>query len=439
MSMYLEFSKRVEGLSTSSVGVAGSLPGLSALAEGLLLDKDKVSVGKDFGTLTQKLGDGSYTEANWMQSEEWKRIKAAVEAGRVYRQSRDAQLTKVDKKASDTATLAGNLSGRLTTAEGSLNTLTDKANKTATLADSLKTDVSSLNTEVTSLKTNSVKVTDFDKFKTEDFQQLTNRVNAKASELSTLTTLVKNEQSTWTEASLPSPLAGESASAIKARTMPWGKGGDPSVHIGDTYIVTGTGSDRGKMYRFVRNSSSQYYWEKVADNDGTLALTEIVKETNARKESVTNLQTSLTGELSSIRKDLRQEKTDRDSAIASAIRDSESKVTGSIDSKIDGRVTKLYTVNTFQEGPLISGRISSPARDSSGGAVIRHTAVVRNLAGTAVTESKKSGLQWKVNKGRTSVPLERVVTGAQCDISESDLVKEAGAPAYYDIELYRNF
>lgn len=432
MSMYLEFRKRVEGLSTSSVGVAGSLPGLSALAEGLLLDKDKVSVDKDFGTLTQKLGDGSYTEANWMQSEEWKRIKAAVEAGRVYRQSRDAQLTKVDKKASDTATLAGSLSGRLTTAEGSLTTLTDKANKTATLADSLKT-------EVTDLKTNSVKVTDFDKFKTEDFKQLTNRVNAKASELSTLTTLVKNEQSTWTDTGVPSPLSGESESAIKARAMPWGKGGDPSVHIGDTYIVTGTGSDRGKMYRFVRNSSSQYYWEKVADNDGTLALTEIVKETNARKESVTNLQTSLTGELSSIRKDLRQEKTDRDSAIASAIRDSESKVTGSIDSKIDGRVTKLYTVNTFQEGTLISGRISSPARDSSGGAVIRHTAVVRTLAGADVTESKKSGLQWKVNKGRTSAPLERVVTGAQCDISESDLVKEAGAPAYYDIELYRNF
>lgn len=432
MSMYLEFSKRVEGLSTSSVGVASSLPGLSELADGLILDKDKSTVGQDFGTLTQKLQDGSYTEANWTESEEWKRIKKAVEAGRVYREARDRELTELDKSAKETATLAGDLSGRLTTAEGSLKTLTSKANKTETLA-------SSLQGELSSLKTNSVKVTDFDKFKTEDFKQLTNRVNAKASELSTLTTLVKNEQSTWTEASLPSPLAGESASAIKARTMPWGKGGDPSVHIGDTYIVTGTGSDRGKMYRFVRNSSSQYYWEKVADNDGTLALTEIVKETNARKESVTNLQTSLTGELSSIRKDLRQEKTDRDSAIASAIRDSESKVTGSIDSKIDGRVTKLYTVNTFQEGTLISGRISSPARDSSGGAVIRHTAVVRNLAGTAVTESKKSGLQWMVNKGRTSAPLERVVTGAQCDVSESDLVKEAGAPAYYDIELYRNF
>ena len=71
--------------------------------------------------------------------------------------------------------------------------------------------------------------------------------------------------------------------------------------------------------------------------------------------------------------------------------------------------------------------------------MIRHTAVVRTLAGADVTSSKKSGLEWKVNKGRTSAPLERVVTGAQCDVSESDLVKEAGAPAYYDIELYRNF
>lgn len=432
MSMYLEFSKRVEGLSTSSVGVASSLPGLSELADGLILDKDKATVGQDFGTLTQKLQDGRYTEANWTESEEWKRIKAAVEAGRVYRQGRDAQLTEVDKKASDTATLAGSLSGRLTTAEGSLTTLTDKANKTATLADSLKT-------EVTDLKTNSVKASDFEKFKAEDFKQLTNRVNAKASELSTLTTLVKNEQSTWTEASLPSPLAGESASAIKARTMPWGKGGDPSVHIGDTYIVTGTGSDRGKMYRFVRNSSSQYYWEKVADNDGTLALAKLVDETNDRKEAVTNLQTALTGELSRVRNDLNQEKTDRDSAVDTAIRTSENKMTKRIDIKIADRYREIYTVKTFQVGTLISGRISSPARDSSGGAVIRHTAVVRNLFGADVTESKKSGLQWKVNKGRTSAPLERVVTGAQCDVSESDLVKEAGAPAYYDIELYRNF
>lgn len=432
MSMYLEFSKRVEGLSTSSVGVASSLPGLSELADGLILDKDKATVGQDFGTLTQKLQDGRYTEANWTESEEWKRIKAAVEAGRVYREARDRELTELDKSAKETATLAGQLSGRLTTAEGSLKTLTSKANKTEKLADSLKTEVSSL-------KTNSVKASDYKKFVDEDFKQLTNRVNAKANELSTLTTLVKNEQSTWTDASLPRPLEGESESAIKARTMPWGKGGDPSIHIGDTYIVTGTGSDRGKMYRFVRNSSSQYYWEKVADNDGTLALAKLVDETNDRKEAVTNLQTALTGELSSVRKDLNQEKTDRDKAIAEAIRNSEDRMKSNAGSQIDDRVTKLYTVKTFQVGTLISGRISSPARDSSGGAVIRHTAVVRDLLGTDVTESKKSGLEWKVNKGRTSAPLERVVTGAQCDISESDLVKEAGAPAYYDIELYRNF
>ncbi len=425
MSMYLEFSKRVEGLSTSSVGVASSLPGLYAMAEGLLLDRDKATVGQDFGALTQKLQDGRYTEANWTESEEWKRIKKAVEAGRVYREARDRELTELDKSAKETATLAGDLSGRLTTAEGSLKTLTSKANKTETLA-------SSLQGELSSLKTNSVKASDFEKFKTEDFKQLTNRVNAKASELSTLTTLVKNEQSTWTDASLPLPLSGESASAIKARTMPWGKGGDPSVHIGDTYIVTGTGSDRGKMYRFVRNSSSQYYWEKVADNDGTLALAKLVDETNERKEALKNLGASLRGELNN-------EKAARRDDIQNAknYADKAASVIGQ--RMVEERVTNLYTVKTFQVGTLISGRISSPARDSSGGAVIRHTAVVRNLFGSDVTESKKSGLQWKVNKGRTSAPLERVVTGAQCDISESDLVKEAGAPAYYDIELYRNF
>lgn len=430
--MYLEWSKRVSGLSNGSVGIAGSLSGIAELTNGLLLDKDKVAVSKDFGTLAQKLEDGSYTEANWSQSDEWSRIKAAVEAGRVYRQGRDAHLTAVDQKVSDTATLAGQLSGRLTTAEGSLNTLKSEAKNTANLASSLKNEVSSLKAE-------SLKLTDFNSFKSGEFSRLSSQVSAKASELATLTTLVKNEQSTWTDAGVPSPLAGESESSIKARTMPWGKGGDPSVHIGDTYIVTGTGGDRGKMYRFVRNSSSQYYWEKVADNDGTLALSKVSEEEIARKEALTNMQTALTGEMKTIRTDLKQEATNRQSAIASAVQASESKMTNNISSQLTAQVQSLYSVKTFQSGSLVSGRIVSSAHDSSGGAVIRHTAVVRNLAGTDVTHSKGSGLQWKVNKGRTSAPQERIVTGAQCDVSESDLVKESGAPAYYDIELYREF
>lgn len=432
MSLYLEWSKRVSGLSSGSVGIAGSLLGIAELTNGLLLDKDKVAVSKDFGTLAQKLEDGSYTEANWSQSDEWSRIKAAVEAGRVYRQGRDAHLTAVDQKVSDTATLAGQLSGRLTTAEGSLNTLKSEAKNTANLASSLKNEVSSLKAE-------SLKLTDFNSFKSGEFSRLSSLVSNKASELATLTTLVKNEQSTWTDAGVPSPLAGESESSIKARTMPWGKGGDPSVHIGDTYIVTGTGGDRGKMYRFVRNSSSQYYWEKVADNDGTLALSKVSEEEIARKEALTNMQTALTGEMKTIRTDLKQEATNRQSAITSAVQASESKMSNSFSSKISEQVQSLYSVKTFQSGSLVSGRIVSSAHDSSGGAVIRHTAVVRNLAGTDVTHSKGSGLQWKVNKGRTSAPQERIVTGAQCDVSESDLVKESGAPAYYDIELYREF
>lgn len=430
--MYLEWSKRVSGLSNGSVGIAGSLSGIAELTNGLLLDKDKVAVSKDFGTLAQKLEDGSYTEANWSQSDEWSRIKAAVEAGRVYRQGRDAHLTAVDQKVSDTATLAGQLSGRLTTAESGLTTLQSNAEKTSKLADGLQ---KSLN----SLKQNSVMTSDFEDFKSGEFSRLSSQVSAKASELATLTTLVKNEQSTWTDAGVPSPQTGESESSIKARTMPWGKGEDPSVHIGDTYIVTGTGGDRGKMYRFVRNSSSQYYWEKVADNDGTLALSKVSEEEIARKEALTNMQTALTGEMKTIRTDLKQEATNRQSAIASAVQASESKMTNNISSQLTAQVQSLYSVKTFQEGSLVSGRIVSSAHDSSGGAVIRHTAVVRNLAGTDVTHSKGSGLQWKVNKGRTSAPQERIVTGAQCDVSESDLVKESGAPAYYDIELYREF
>lgn len=432
MSLYLEWSKRVSGLSNSSVSIAASLPGLSLLAETLLLDKDKVSVGSAFETLARKLSDGSYTESSWSQSEEWNRIKAAVEAGRTYRLGRYARLTEIDQEAGATATLASQLSKRLTTAEGGLQTLQGKAQKTGELA-------SSLNEKMKALESESLKVSDFDSFKTGAFETLSSQVSEKASELATLATLVKNEQSTWTDTGVPSPQNGESESSIKARTMPWGKGGDPSVHIGDTYIVTGTGSDRGRMYRFVRNSSGQYYWEKVADNDGTLALSKVAEEKSARNEALLSMQTALTGEMKTIRNNLKQEATNRQSAIAEALRVSELNMSNNMATQITDRVQSLYSVKTFQEGTLVSGRIVSSAHDSSGGSVIRHTAVVRNLAGAEVTESKGSGLQWKINKGRTSAPRERIVTGAQCDVSVSDLVQEAGVPAYYDIELYREF
>ena len=432
MSLYLEWSKRVEGFSNGSVGISGGLRGLRVLADALVLENDRESVSACFSRLEDLLEDGRYTATNWSKSEEWDVIKKAVEAGRQYRLSRDAELTEVGKKASDTATLAGQLSGRLKTAEGSLTTLKSEAKQTASLA-------SGLQSEVNSLKKNSLTKDDFGQFKTQYFDGLSREVSNKAAELATLTTLVKNEQSTWTDTGVPSPLSGEAESSIKARTMPWGKDGDPSVHIGDTYIVTGTGSDRGKMYRFVRNSSSQYYWEKVADNDGTLALSKVSEEEIARKEALTNMQTALTGEMKTIRTDLKQEATNRQSAIASAVQASESKMTNNISSQLTAQVQSLYSVQTFQEGSRVSGRLVSSAHDSSGGAVIRHTAVVRDLTGTDVTQSNGNGLQWEVNKGRTSAPLERSVTGAQCDVSESDLVKEAGAPAYYDIELYREF
>lgn len=432
MSLYLEWSKRVSGLSNDSVSIAASLPGLSLIAEGIVRENDKVTVGKYFETLTKKLEDGSYTEASWSQSDEWTHIKDAIEAGRTYRAGRDAQLTEVGNKANATEELAGRLSGRLKDAESSLTTLKSKADKTSKQADDLRDAVNSL-------KLQSLKSSDFEDFKSGAFNQLSRRVTDKASELATLASLVKNEQSTWTDSGVPSPLAGESESSIKARTMPWGKGGDPSIHIGDTYIVTGTGSDRGQMYRFVRNSGGQYYWEKVADNDGTLALAKLAEEVEHRKKAVDDAKIDLNSALDALRQNLAAEPKKRQSAIASAIADSERKMSDSFDGKVTDRVNSLYTVKTFQEGSLVSGRIVSSAHDSSGGAVIRHKAVVRNLIGADVTSSKKSGLQWKVNKGRTSAPLERIVTGAQCDVSASDLVQEVGVPAYYDIELYRSF
>lgn len=431
MSLYLEWSKRVSGLSNGSVSIAASLPGLSLLAEGLLLDKDKVSVGSAFETLARKLKEGSYTEASWSESEEWSRIKKAIEAGRSHRQGRDAQLTEVGNQAKAAGALAGRLEERLTTAESGLQTLKNRAQKTGDLASGLEEKMKVLESE-------GMKAADFNAFKSGAFDQLTRRVNDKASELETLATLVKNEQSTWTDTGVPSPQSGESEISIKARTMPWGKGGDPSVHIGDTYIVTGTGSDRGRMYRFVRNSSG-YYWEKVADNDGTLALAKLAEEATKRQKTIEDLENSLKNAIGGVRNDLQTEKKKRQQELESALEGSEQKLTADMMSQIKNRVTTLYTVKTFQEGSLVSGRIVSSAHDSSGGAVIRHTAVVRNLMGVNVTSSKGGSLQWKINKGRTSAPQERIVTGAQCDVSVSDLVQEAGVPAYYDIELYREF
>lgn len=421
MSLYLEWSKRVAGLSTDSSGIAGSMPMLSALTTGLLLDKDKVPVTAAFNTLMQKLQDGSYTAANWSKSEEWNRIETAVNAGRVYRQGRDEELSALGNQVNAAGSFAESLSKRLTTTEVDLRGLKEASQKTGQLTESL-------NVAVTQLKANSVPTT--------DFNQLTARLSVSESGLAALTTMVKNEQSTWTDTGLPSPQSGESESSIKAREMPWGKDVDPSIHIGDTYIVTGSGVDRGRMYRFVRNSDGQYYWEKVSDNDGTLALSKISAETIARRADLTSLQTALTGELKTLRNDLKQEQTDRDSAIVTAFRTSKEDMAKQMATQITTRVSSLYSVKTFQEGSLVSGRIVSSVQNSNGDAVIRHSAVVRSLVGEDVTSSKSTDMQWKINRGSS---LERHVIGSYCEVTVNDLVHEAGVPAYYDIELYRNF
>lgn len=258
---------------------------------------------------------------------------------------------------------------------------------------------------------------------------------ATSSEFEHLRTLIDREVSHWTRETTPEPLEYTTLAALITKSQPWELGDAPERHIGDLCTVIGEGQpDKGVSYRFVKHpdkNNNTYKWTKVIDNDGILAL-------NQHREFVTQYNE-------------RQNKLDEDSnKKQSSIDDLLEKyknVSGNLETQgenIEGQrqeieeLKKIYKISVTTKGYIKDGAIKDGTTYNSKPA-IAHTAHVYTLTGKPVVKGLDTTLTWTINKGRTTKPVARTVTGVTCYVTADDFVNDGTNPHYYDVELNSTF
>lgn len=97
-----------------------------------------------------------------------------------------------------------------------------------------------------------------------------------------------------------------------------------------------------------------------------------------------------------------------------------------------------YKVVVSKHGEIRNGKVYDGV-DNNGSKAILHTAQIYTLFGEDATVSQGENLTWTVNKGRTTAPLERKVTGIACYVTEADFVYNQFDLHHYDIQLDSNF
>ena len=97
-----------------------------------------------------------------------------------------------------------------------------------------------------------------------------------------------------------------------------------------------------------------------------------------------------------------------------------------------------YKVVVSKRGEIRNGKVYDGV-DNNGSKAILHTAQIYTLFGEDATVSQGDNLTWTVNKGRTTAPLERTVTGVACYVTEADFVYNQFDLHHYDIQLESNF
>ena len=97
-----------------------------------------------------------------------------------------------------------------------------------------------------------------------------------------------------------------------------------------------------------------------------------------------------------------------------------------------------YKVVVSKRGEIRNGKVYDGV-DYNGSTAILHTAQIYTLFGEGATVSQGKNLTWTVNKGRTTAPLERTVTGVACYVTEADFVYNQFDLHHYDIQLESNF
>lgn len=290
----------------------------------------------------------------------------------------------------------------------------------------------------------------FENFKVGDFKTITDWKSsmeekvgsfASSAELESLKTLLNNEVSHWTSDTTPAPQSYTATAKVKASKQPWGTNEDPERHVGDLCTVIGADEkDKGVSYRFIKDpSADSYKWLKVIDNDGILALkmhNKFIKTYTERQAAIDTDSKNQQNALDALKKRL--------GLSDDTLENLKSKVkaqSNTIDEQqhtID-EMRNQYKVTVTTRGSIRNGEIVDGV-PRNGYPAILHTAHVYDTAGKEISDTETlNKLVWTVNNGRTTAPLQFVVPGATCYVTEKDLVKSPDNPNYYDIELNSNF
>lgn len=394
------------------------------------LGEEKKTLSSEFKSLRTNIKNGSIKPTEWKTSPQILNVTKALT---------NASSSKIETLKTD----AGKLSERLSSAEGSIESHGEALGEQK---QTLK-DQNTRLTEAEEALKKKLESSDFNKFKAGDFKTITDWKSsmeekvgsfASSAELESLKTLLNNEVSHWTSDTTPAPQSYTATAKVKASKQPWGTNEDPERHVGDLCTVIGADEkDKGVSYRFIKDpSADSYKWLKVIDNDGILAL-------NAHNQFLTTYKT-------------RQDKLDADAKETQKTIDAINKKLGGTKIDLDKLNQKAaeqqqhieemqaqYKVTVTTRGSIRNGEIVDGV-PRNGYPAILHTAHVYDTAGKEISDiDTLNKLEWTVNKGRTTAPLQFVVPGATCYVTEKDLVRtvvESGtAPCYYDIELNSNF
>ena len=107
---------------------------------------------------------------------------------------------------------------------------------------------------------------------------------------------------------------------------------------------------------------------------------------------------------------------------------------------LDDRDRNNYTVKVFIDGQIRNGKmdVANPKDPTTQQPAVLHSAMANNLLMGQASADFYNSLKWTINKGRTTAPLERTITGSRCYVLAKDIVTPTdGSVPYYDIQLER--
>lgn len=384
------------------------------------------SLKEKFEQIRTGIKDGTIKPTEWQTSAPFVQITSKL---------KESSSGKIDGLDGRLKTAEDDISSHTTKLDEQKQTLTDQGNRLTTAEGSITSHEETLSgygTRITNAEDDIKKKLDsstFNNFKTGYSSwksDLDKKLPSFASELENVKTLLNNEVSHWTAEGTPAPTEYTATAKVKASTQPWGKDEDPERHTGDLCTIIGASAkDKGVSYRFVKHpTEDSYKWLKVIDNDGALALkqhSEFVTQYNTDKTSqqkdIDDLKSKFgasSSELDKLGKNFAEEQRKAEE------RDKQYKVVVS---------TKGY----IKDGVIVNGG------SNNGTPVIVHTAHVYDNFGNEKTIEARDKLTWTINKGRTTKPVEKTVTGLVCEVSQDQFVNDGTNPHYYNIELNSTF